>query len=543
MRTFLLLIFAFVFFGFGGAASAGDEPPSRVGRVSLVEGTVDFRPAGGEWSNATVNLPVYTGAALRTDKEERTELRIAGGRIALAPGTELELVRLDDGITELALRRGRVGIEIARTAADETIQIDLPRGGVWLRAAGQYEIGSGAGNEPTRIAVFEGDARFVGGGQDSAIAAGSAALLNGSNEAARIEAAAADSFGEWWRARGSEGQVLTALLHLSPEIAGIDALDAAGHWEAVPSHGAVWFADAAPDDWAPYRYGRWRWIGPWGWTWIDDAAWGFATSHYGRWARLPGANPDSERWGWVPGAPVDHPVYSPALVAFIGTPTVGLSYPDGIGPAIAWFPLAPGEVYWPGYTKDIDAIRRLNEGAVADLSVVRLNGNGEPPAEIVNAEYRNRRFGTAIPRSVFTASRAVAMALLAIPEQRLENAPMILGMRFPAAPTGRAPTVAAAPASGVMAPGVTAPIVVASVATAPARNIAVAAIARARAIQSAMARRNAPPGYLRMLAHALTTRGTAKATHTISTSRVAAPPPKPAAPARIHLAAARIVRR
>jgi hypothetical protein len=94
-----------------------------------------------------------------------------------------------------------------------------------------------------------------------------------------------------------------------------------------------------------------------------------------------------------------------------------------------------------------------------------------------------------------------------------------------------------------MAPGVTAPIVVASVATAPARNIAVAAIARARAIQSAMARRNAPPGYLRMLAHALTTRGTAKATHTISTSRVAAPPPKPAAPARIHLAAARIVRR
>lgn len=27
---------------------------------------------------------------------------------------------------------------------------------------------------------------------------------------------------------------------------------------------------------------------PWGWTWVDDAPYGFVTSHYGRWAYLNG---------------------------------------------------------------------------------------------------------------------------------------------------------------------------------------------------------------------------------------------------------------
>ena len=62
--------------------------------------------------------------------------------------------------------------------------------------------------------------------------------------------------------------------------------------------------------WAPYRYGRWAWVSPWGWTWIDDARWGFAPFHYGRWAYA------SNRWCWVPGPRYVHAVYAPALVAW-----------------------------------------------------------------------------------------------------------------------------------------------------------------------------------------------------------------------------------
>src|SRR5207245_4336970 len=143
-----------------------------------------------------------------------------------------------------------------------------------------------------------------------------------------------------------------------------------------------WFPNTVPDGWAPYRVGHWRWIAPWGWSWIDDMQWGFAPSHYGRWAVIAEADeldpsaPGSARWGWVPGMRVADPVYAPALVAFLGTAGVGLSYPDATGPAVAWFPLAPGDIYWPGYTSDSDAIARLNESAVPDVATIEPGVNG-----------------------------------------------------------------------------------------------------------------------------------------------------------------------
>src|SRR6266849_2839587 len=86
-----------------------------------------------------------------------------------------------------------------------------------------------------------------------------------------------------------------------------------------PSYGAVWYPQAVPADWAPSRYGHWRWVEPWGWTWIDDQPWGFAPFHYGRWAYI------GNRWGWTPGVIVARPVYAPALVAFIGGANWSLS--------------------------------------------------------------------------------------------------------------------------------------------------------------------------------------------------------------------------
>jgi hypothetical protein len=149
--------------------------------------------------------------------------------------------------------------------------------------------------------------------------------------------------------------------------------------------------------------------------------WGFAPSHYGRWARI------DDRWAWVPGPRVDHPAYAPALVAFLGTAGVGLSYPDGNGPAVAWFPLAPGEVYWPGYTSDLEVIRRINAGAVHNVAAIGPGLNGQLPAAVVNGDYRNRRFASVVPRPVFVAGRAVASSMIELPGARLDNAPLLAG--------------------------------------------------------------------------------------------------------------------
>ena len=54
-------------------------------------------------------------------------------------------------------------------------------------------------------------------------------------------------------------------------------------------------ARALPAGWAPYSTGHWAWVRPWGWTWVDDAPWGFAPFHYGRWVY------HRNTWCWAPG--------------------------------------------------------------------------------------------------------------------------------------------------------------------------------------------------------------------------------------------------
>ena len=127
--------------------------------------------------------------------------------------------------------------------------------------------------------------------------------------------------------------------------------------------------------------------------------WGFATSHYGRWANIGGSDNDAGRWGWVPGKRPgndspgdrgDNPAFMPAAVAFLGTAGVGLSYPDAFSPAVAWFPLAPGEAYWPSFTDDPEAIRHLNAGAVADPAAIGQILSASGPAREKPSAGRDR---------------------------------------------------------------------------------------------------------------------------------------------------------
>ena len=110
--------------------------------------------------------------------------------------------------------------------------------------------------------------------------------------------------------------------------------------------------------WAPYHDGHWAWIAPWGWTWVDDAPWGFAPYHYGRWASFGG------RWGWIPGPYGVTPIYAPALVAWIGGGRGGsgfsLSFSIGTAPAVGWFPLGPREPYFPSYQVSQGYFTRVN---------------------------------------------------------------------------------------------------------------------------------------------------------------------------------------
>jgi hypothetical protein len=59
------------------AAADGDDPPSRVARLSFLRGAVSFQPAGeSDWAPAAINRPMTTGDKLWADMDSRAELHI-----------------------------------------------------------------------------------------------------------------------------------------------------------------------------------------------------------------------------------------------------------------------------------------------------------------------------------------------------------------------------------------------------------------------------------------------------------------------------------
>ena len=154
------------------------SPPGRVGRVSLISGNVDLRVSSGSaWADAELNQPIFAGEALRTDPRARGEVRIGANTIDLSNGSEIEIASLRDGLTQILLSRGRIGLHLRQAGENETVEVDVQQGDVWLLAPGAYDIEAGDEERPLRVAAFDGTAQFAGPSADRRIQGGQAAVL------------------------------------------------------------------------------------------------------------------------------------------------------------------------------------------------------------------------------------------------------------------------------------------------------------------------------------------------------------------------------
>jgi hypothetical protein len=207
----------------------------------------------------------------------------------------------------------------------------------------------------------------------------------------------------------------------SPEVSDIRMLDRYGVWQDTTAYGQTWFPTAIPADWAPYRFGHWASVPPWGWTWIDDQPWGFIPSHYGRWANIDG------RWGWIPGNAAEDAVYAPALVTFIGDPN-GTPVEGSDDPAVAWVPLGPDEAYWPWYDVDDGYIAALNAADVGAFQVAAAAARVPQMRQAsAHAELANRKFMTAVGRGAFTHAEPVSAHMLHGASEHFGNAARMSG--------------------------------------------------------------------------------------------------------------------
>ncbi|HUI62626.1 MAG TPA: DUF6600 domain-containing protein [Steroidobacteraceae bacterium] len=381
------------------------DPPGRVARLSFTQGAVSIEPAGmQDWAEATLNRPLTTGDKLWTDQGARAELDMGAAVIRLGESTGFSFLNLDDRIAQMNVTAGTAIVHVRDLTGNQTFEIDTPNLALTVQSPGDYRVEVSDSGDATIVKVSNGEAEVNATGQSIPIRTQQAYTFTGTDQvsADAISLGAPDPLDQWSLDRDHREEQAQSNQYVAPEVAGAGDLDDYGTWSSVPDYGYVWTPTAVAVGWAPYHFGRWVWVSPWGWTWVDDAPWGFAPFHYGRWAYL------GSRWCWVPGPRRIHPVYAPAMVAWVGAPGAGVAVVGG-GPAVGWFPLGPREVYVPGYRVSRNYVRNVNVSNTTIVNNTYITNVYEN--KVTNITYANRNAPgavTAVSQNVFTSAQPVS---------------------------------------------------------------------------------------------------------------------------------------
>ena len=331
--------------------SAAATAPGRAGRLADLSGQVWLYDAEQRhWVAAERNRPLTSGDRLATDRSAHAEVRVGSTVLRLDGDTELDVTLLDDDHFQLQLHRGACQVQLRDSDWAEQFQMMTAEGRLRPDRPGTYRfdrIGS-----RTQATALSGQLIYEGPQQALTIESGQRAEFlfdgNGRAQYALIEPLR-DAFYAWNIDRDRRDRAAQmSQRYVSPEMTGAEELDRYGRWEEDPEYGPLWIPLNVAPGWAPYTTGRWAWVAPWGWTWVDVAPWGFAPFHYGRWVQR------GPFWAWSPGGYVARPVYAPALVGWVGGPPV---YRPGItidiqiggGGRRNWYPLTPRDRYVPAY--------------------------------------------------------------------------------------------------------------------------------------------------------------------------------------------------
>jgi hypothetical protein len=431
------------------AGEQGTDPPALAGRLAEITGSVSFHDAGEtQWSAATQNYPVTNGSAFWTEPGAQARLEIADDRLVMDGSTELDVNALDQSQMSVTEAQGAIFLQLNSLPSGQTVTITTPRGAVQITATGRYEVVAGDTNDATTITVVEGAAHVSGtnlavdiGPQQTATIAGSD-TLQGS-----VEAMQQDTFLQSMLRLPAKPHFAAAIPPQVQYMTGSEDLQTYGSFARNAQYGQVWYPRDVGRNWAPYRDGHWAYVQPWGWTWVDNARWGFAPFHYGRWVQV------DDRWGWVAGGGGDvdaqspYPVYSPALVSFVGVGAAGLaSVAIGFGAgdggyAPAWIPLGPREPYYPWYHCRPDYFSRINNPYGVPRAIIErgptYNTNITNVRVINNTRtniFINQRAATVIPAAAFARGASVAALGRPLPERALVDARPVIG-RLPVRPT------------------------------------------------------------------------------------------------------------
>jgi hypothetical protein len=408
----LLLLLSAMLFG-----DAGD-PPARVARLSFIKGTVSLQPSGAsDWSQASLNYPLTTGDRIYTDQDSQAELEVGSAAVRASATTDLTVANLNDQFMQLGLGEGTIRVRVYDLPAGDSIEVDTPNGALTLLLVGDYRVETFPNDNATLVSVNNGSLEVSGGDVFERVESGQAVKLTGTDpiQVAYVSPPAPDDFDQWCWERDLRVTSSSSAAYVSPETPGYYDLDTYGVWDEHTPFGPVWYPAGLAVGWVPYRVGRWVWVVPWGWTWVESEPWGFAPFHYGRWVFV------GARWGWVPGPNPVRPYYAPALVAFVGGPNFSTGI--GTGGIQAWFPLGPGEPFFPWYHYGGTYLRQVNE---TNIRHVTNSIDITNVSNINSIHYVNQRAATTVvPTTAFRSGQRIDRRVITITPEQLAGAKVI----------------------------------------------------------------------------------------------------------------------
>ena len=409
------------------------DPPGRVARLNYMEGSVSFQPGGeNDWVDAVLNRPLVTGDNLWADEDSRAEVHIGSTALRLGAKTGITLLEVSDRAAQIRLAQGSLIVKIRHVDDEDSYEIDTPNVAFTVMQPGDYRLDVDVDGNRTEVTVWRGRGEVTGGGSSYTVVANQHATFTGSDhldyELGQVPAE--DGFDTWASNRDQVEDQSDSANYVSREMTGYEDLDEYGDWSYVAGYGTCWRPRVLVAGWAPYHFGHWAWVGPWGWTWVEDEPWGFAPFHYGRWAFASGG------WLWVPGPSVVRPMYAPALVAWVGGGP-GLNFSFGFGAGVGWFPLAPGEVFLPGYRVSRVYVNNVNfTNTRVDIARVTNAYNTvvlNRSTTVNNIAYANRNVNggvTVVSRDTFVNARPVARNVVSVPARELAAAPVAHTVAF-----------------------------------------------------------------------------------------------------------------
>ena len=317
-------------------------------------------------------------------------------------------------------------VKVRHVDDEDSYEVDTPNIAFVVMQPGDYRIDVDPDGNRTEVTVWRGRGQVTGGGSSYTVVANQDATFTGTDQQLNYDLGqvpADDALDTWALDRDRVEEGSDSANYVSREMTGYEDLDEYGDWTYVAGYGPCWRPRGARRGMGALPAGHWAWVGPWGWTWVEDEPWGFAPFHYGRWA-LAGAG-----WFWVPGPVVVRPVYAPALVAWVGGgPGRNFSFSfAGVG----WFPLAPGEVFIPGYRVSRTYVNRVNitntTVNVTRITNVYNNVVINRNTTVNNIAYANRNVNggvTVVSRDTFVNARSVARNVVSVPAKEIAAAPV-----------------------------------------------------------------------------------------------------------------------